>query len=180
MVQRTADVDRRADMMLRAITAFLIAVSCLPGNAAMACSRDIEKLSPDQIKREAQRAVMQADVIVDAIVIEPMRISNVPKGTFPGAYLSVVRTFKGKPQPVLAVVFTNSCDILLAKEGEKVRVLLSGKDVYRADGILNSLPGPRPPEYNRQFAAAVDRILRKPRRQGYSILPGAPEAGRMR
>lgn len=142
----------------------------LPPYASDACSVAQRKLTPAQVKQRAQVDYKRAAVGIDAEVVSPMRFgSDWKSGLTPIAYLRVIKTWKGSvPQSEVPVVYISSCDIGLVAKGEKVRILLTGEGVFRADqnmnggGVLNM----------KAYQAEIDRLVGKRRSPALAHFPG--------
>lgn len=91
-------------------------------------------------------------------------------GLTPIAYLRAFRVYKGRVHPdMVPLVYITSCDIGLATKGQKLRVLLSGEGVFRAEqsknggGIVDLAT----------YEAEIDRLLGHRRSAGVTHFPGA-------
>jgi hypothetical protein len=118
----------------------------------------------------AQASVQEASAIIDAEVRIPMyQGPDWKPGLAPVAYLRVIKVLKGHvPEYDAAVVYTNSCDVSLTVEGQKVRILLIGEGVFRAEqptnggGVSDIMA----------FNAEVDRIVGDVRGSDFARFPG--------
>lgn len=150
----------------------LLAAMLMPGPAS-ACSQRIERLSADQVRSRASAAFAEADVVIDAIVADPM--VNVA-GATPTAALRVERSFKGslKPGDLVPVLSVTSCHITLDRRGEHVRILMQGgwNGLYVA---RSGLQGVATEGENDQklFNGEIDRLSGAVRGSDYSAFPGA-------
>lgn len=94
---------------------------------------------------------------------------DVKPGLTPVAYLRVIKVFKGGvPEYDAAVVYTNSCDIGLTVEGQKVRILLVGEGVFRAEQPMNGGGVSDIMVFNTE----VDRIVGKACGSDFARFPG--------
>jgi hypothetical protein len=139
--------------------------------SANACSIAQRKLTVAQIRQQANDDFRRASVAVDAEVVEPMGFGSEWKPGFaPIAYLRITRVWKGTIQEeVFPVVYITSCDISLEKKGEKLRILLTGKGVFRADQTMNGA-GVRDEE---TYQAEIDRLFGHKRSPALAHFPGA-------
>ncbi|MEI5687775.1 hypothetical protein [Sphingomonas kyungheensis] len=116
-----------------------IAVACLSAMLASstgsACSFAHRKLTSAQTRQQARDDFKRASAVIDAVVVEPMKFGPDWKpGLTPIAYLKALKVWKGHVgQESVPVVYINSCDIGLKRKGERLRILLTGDGVFRAD-----------------------------------------------
>jgi hypothetical protein len=139
---------------------------------AQACSPALSTHSDTEIARLARRAVDEADVIVDAVVAEPMARDQVP-GTISAAVLEVSHAWKGKTDPRILLIYVSSCDIALMEKGERVRLLLRD----RRDGVLSADQEPNGYFFHIEaesvkYGAALDAVIGKPRPSGTTLIAG--------
>lgn len=76
-------------------------------------------------------------------------------GSVPAAMLRVIKTWKGKADDEVIVVYLSSCDITLEQSGQKMRILLNGDGVFRAYQSMNWGIGGDQADFN----AAIDRLI---------------------
>ncbi|WP_131599755.1 hypothetical protein [Sphingomonas sp. 37zxx] len=143
----------------------------LSPSAGSACSFAQGSMTASQIKQQAADHFKRATVLIDAEVIEPMSsVSDSKPGLTPTAYLRVLKTWKGGVQPDLVpVVYISSCDIVLERKGERLRILLIGEGVFRADQGMNGGGVIDLPTYN----AEIDRLAGQRRSTAMDQFPGA-------
>lgn len=156
---------KRVSALFRASSlVFLVASTSSPG---WACSFEDKTLTKDQIAFEATKAFERASLVVDAEVIMPMTTEMTP-GSLPAAMLRVIKTWKGKADDEVFVVYLSSCDIALEQSGQKMRILLNGEGVFRAYQSMNWGIGGDQADFN----AAIDRLIGSERPVNF-IVPGA-------
>ena len=104
-----------------------------------ACSFAQRKLTPSQVRQQARNDFKRASAVIDAVVVEPMKFGPEWKpGLTPIAYLKASKIWKGHvEQESVPVVYITSCDIGLERKGERLRILLTGDGVFRADQGMN-------------------------------------------
>lgn len=137
---------------------------------SFACSMAPRKMSALQIRQQAQSSFEQSSAIIDAEIISPMDTGkNVRDGLTPIAFLRVIGSYKGKFETdIIPVVYINSCDVSLEEKGQKVRILLVGNEVYRADQGMNGAGVSNLAEFNRE----VDRLVGQRRAASFAQYPG--------
>lgn len=149
----------------------LLPVLFLASLPAYACSFPHIETSPAKIKHAAEIAFSQSDSVIDAEVLSPMVLGSAWKdGLTPMAVLRVLNSWKGphKKGDFVFVIFLSSCDIALQKEGEKIRILLTGShEMYRAEQSFNGYGNARRP-YN----VEIDRLIKRVRPAYISADPG--------
>lgn len=92
-------------------------------------------------------------------------------GLTPISYLRISKTWKGRIQKDGGpIVYLTSCDIGLTAKGEKLRVLLTGEGIFRADQGMNGGGIVDLTTYN----AEIDRLVGQRRSPALAHLPGAP------
>jgi len=136
-----------------------------------ACSFAQRKLTSSQVRQQARDDFKRASAVIDAVVIEPMNFGKEWKpGLTPIAYLKASKIWKGHvEQESVPVVYITSCDIGLETQGEKVRILLTGNGVFKADqgmnggGILDLTT----------YQAEIDRLAGRRRPPALMHFPGA-------
>jgi hypothetical protein len=152
--------------------AMVVAAGCIlfTSAAGCACSLPLRKLTAAQARQQARSDLSRASAVIDAEVIVPMRFGKDWKpGLTPTAYIKVLNIWKGTVERDLPLVYISSCDISLERKGEKLRILLLGNGVFRADrgmnggGILNLMT----------YQAEIDRLIGQRRSRALMHFPGA-------
>ena len=151
---------------------------CLAGSICLvfaplpsaACGMALSKISALQIRQQAQSSFDRSSAVIDAEVISPMDPGkNVREGLTPMATLNVLKVYKGKlPSNTVPVVYISSCDISLEEQGQKVRIMLVGNQVYHADQGMNGAEVSDLVAFNRE----VDHLVGQPRGSSYAKFPG--------
>ena len=123
--------------ILATAAAGLIALSA--SSTGGACSFTHRKLTSAQVRQHARDDFKRASAVIDAVVVEPMKFGPEWKpGLTPTAYLKVLKVWKGHVgQELVPIVYITSCDIGLECKGERLRILLTGNGVFRADQGMN-------------------------------------------
>lgn len=108
-------------------------------STSSACSFPLRKLTGAQVRQQARDDFKRASAVIDAEVVEPMKFgSDWKPGLTPIAYLRTSKIWKGRiAQDIVPIVYISSCDIGLERKGERLRVLLTGDGVFRADQGMN-------------------------------------------
>lgn len=134
-------------------------VASSPGHA---CSFALRKLTSAQIRQQARNDFSRSSAVIDAEVIQPMKFgADWKPGLTPIAYLRAIRVYKGRVHPdMVPVVYISSCDIGLAARGQRLRVLLSGEGVFRAEQGKNGGGIADLPTYDAEIVRLLGR--RKP------------------
>lgn len=158
---------KRASALFRASSLVFFVAST--SSSGWACSFGDKTLTKDQIAVEATKAFQRASLVVDAEVVMPMA-EDVKTGTLPAALLRVLKTWKGKADDEVIVVYLSSCDITLRQSGQKMRILLSGEGIFRAYQGMNWGIGGDQADFN----AAIDRLIGSERPATF-IVPGVIE-----
>jgi hypothetical protein len=158
---------KRASVLFRASSFVFFVVST--SSSGWACSFEDKALTKDQIAVEAAKAFQLASLVVDAEVVMPMTTEMTP-GSVPAAMLRVIKTWKGKADDEVIVVYLSSCDITLEQSGQKMRILLNGDGVFRAYQSMNWGIGGDQADFN----AAIDRLIGSKRPDTF-IDPGVIE-----
>jgi len=92
-------------------------------------------------------------------------------GLIPFAYLRALKVYKGRIDPFMVpVVYLTTCDIGLTEKGKKLRVLLSGGGVFRAELTMNGGGISDLSAYN----AEIDRLVGLRRSAALAHFPGVP------
>lgn len=148
--------------------AMSVALATTP-SLGIACSFQLNKMSAAQIKERAQASFRAASAVVDAEVEMPMRLGPDWKpGFIPAASMRVLKKWKGRVQETVLVVYATSCDIAFEQKGQKVRVLLTGEDVFHADQGMNGASVSELAIFN----AEIDRLIGSRRSHTFAHFPG--------
>jgi hypothetical protein len=136
-----------------------------------ACSFAQRKLTSSQVRQQARNDFKRASAVIDAVVVEPMKFGAEWKPGFtPIAYLKASKIWKGHiEQDSVPVVYITSCDIALEQKGERLRILLTGDGVFRADQGMNGGGIVDLTTYH----AEIDRLAGGRRRSALMHFPGA-------
>lgn len=161
-------MKRLAAFFRAASIAIVASLAGIP-SIAHACSFDARRLTKDQVAAEAEQAFRRAGLVVDGEVVTPMAFGPDWKpGSVPAAQIRVTKTWKGKADEFITVVYLSSCDIVLDQKGQKVRILLSGESVFRTDQQMNGGAGGDQAIFN----AAIDDLIGDPRPANFASFPG--------
>lgn len=151
---------------------YLVSSACLTFAPlpSFACSMVSGKMTALQIRQQAKSSFEESSAIIDAEVILPMDSGkNVQEGLAPIAFLRVIKSYKGEAgSDIVPVVYISSCDISLEEKGQRVRVLLVGNEVYRADQGMNGAGVSDLAEFNRE----LDRLVGQRRVASFAQFPG--------
>ena len=155
----------------QSIAAFLLCSTGMPG-VAHACDWALKKQTPADIRARARASFARADAVVDVEVTEPTGSGkNWKPGFVPIAYVRVIHSWKGNLSGTFVpIIYLTSCDIALERKGEKARLLLTGKSVFRAEQELNGGGNADGALFNR----TIDAEVRHPRPRSYNTYPGEP------
>lgn len=153
-----------------AITA-IVALTLLPASPSRACSFAHQKLTPAQVRQQARNDFRRASAVIDAEVVVPMTFgADWKPGLTPIAYLRASKVWKGRvDRDAVPIVYITSCDIGLVTKGEKLRILLTGDGVFRADQGMNGGGVAELKTYN----AEIDRLAGQRRPSAVAHFPGA-------
>lgn len=152
-----------------AITA-IGAMTLLAASPSRACSFAQQKLTAAQVRQKARNDFRRASAVIDAEVVAPMRFGEDWKpGLTPIAYLQASKVWKGRVErDSVPIVYITSCDIGLVTKGEKLRILLTGNGVFRADQGMNGGGVAELRTYN----AEIDRLAGQRRPSAMAHFPG--------
>lgn len=154
------------------VCAIVMSVAPAQGRA---CSSSLNKMTAQQIAKQAHASFRNASLIVDAEVLTPMNLGPALKpGLLPAAHLRVIKTWKGETKlDSILVVYVESCDINLERKGQKVRIALIGSSgVFRASQGMNGAGVSNLTIFN----AAMDRFIGNPRSATFAKFPGEEPA----
>lgn len=128
-------------------------------------------MTAQQVRQKARDNFRRASAVIDAKVVLPMRFGQDWKaGLTPIAYLNPTRIWKGRVQHYdVPIIYLTSCDIGLRTKGERLRILLTGEGVFRADQGMNGGGSGDLATYN----AEIDRLVGKRRSAALAHSPGA-------
>lgn len=166
--------EQHTPMRTNPKTLVLLAVSgvaLFTSVSSSACSFARKSLTSAQVRQQARDDFRRASAVIDAEVIAPMRFGpDWKSGLTPIAYLWASKTWKGRvQQDGVPIVYLTSCDIGLTAKGEKLRLLLTGEGIFRADQGMNGGGIVDLPTYN----AEIDRLVGRRRSPALAHLPGA-------
>ncbi len=152
-----------------AITA-ISALTLLAASSSHACSFAQQKLTPAQVRQQARNDFRRASAVIDGEVVAPMTFGVDWKlGLTPIAYVRASKVWKGRVErEAVPIVYITSCDIGLVTRGEKLRILLTGDGVFRADQGMNGGGVAELRAYN----AEIDRLAGQRRPSALAHFPG--------
>ncbi|RYF16313.1 MAG: hypothetical protein EOO77_12565 [Oxalobacteraceae bacterium] len=152
------------------VVAVVSVVSLFATSPSVACSFVRKTMTLPQVRQKARDNFRRASAVIDAEVVAPMAFGRDWKpGLIPLAYLKPTKIWKGRVQhDNVPIIYLTSCDIGLRTKGERLRLLLIGEGVFRADQSLNGGGSGDLSTYN----AEIDRLVGKRRSPALARFPG--------
>lgn len=137
---------------------------------SVACSFARGKMTAAQVKQQARFDFRRASAVIDAEVVAPMTFGpDWKSGLTPIAYLKLTKIWKGQVKhDEVPIVYMTSCDIGLRTKGERLRLLLTGQGVFRANQGMNGGGIADLSIYNSE----IDRLVGKRRSPALTHFPG--------
>jgi hypothetical protein len=163
--------SRMKNYNLATAMAAISALTLLAASPSRACSVAQQKLTPAQVRQQARNDFRRASAIIDGEVVAPMTFGvDWKHGLTPIAYVRASKVWKGRVErDAVPIVYITSCDIGLVTKGEKLRILLTGDGVFRADQSRNGGGVAELRTYN----AEIDRLAGQRRPSALAHFPGA-------